>query len=229
MQPGFTWHAASGREALEKLDAAASGLDSAQVERRRARYGFNRLPEGKRRSSWLRFLLQFHNVLIYVLLGAAAITAGLGHWTDTLVILAVVLANAVIGFVQEGKAEKALEAIRHMLAPRAAVLRDGQRRTIPGEELVPGDIVLLEAGDKVPADLRLLQVHSLEIQEAILTGESVAVEKALVAVAADAPLGDRSGMAYSGTTVPVGPSRPSGRVDISAWLRQRHSSNTAVL
>lgn len=207
MQSGNKWHAASTDAVLDKLASQTSGLDSGEVARRREQFGFNRLPEGKRRSSWQRFLLQFHNVLIYVLLAASGITAALGHWTDTVVILAVVLANAIIGYIQEGKAEKALEAIRHMLAPKASVLRDGQRRSIPGEELVPGDVVLLEAGDKVPADLRLFRVHALEVQEAILTGESMAVEKNVEPVPEDAALGDRSGMAYSGTTVTVGQAR----------------------
>lgn len=142
-----------------------------------------------------------------MLLGSAAITAALGHLTDTLVILAVVIANAVIGFVQEGKAEKAMGAIRRMLALRASVLRDGTRQSIEGENLVPGDIVLLEAGDKIPADLRLIQAHGLRIEEAILTGESVPVEKEVETVGADAPLGDRSCMAFSGTLVTSGTGR----------------------
>ena len=125
----------------------------------------------------MRLLLQFHHILIYVLIGSAVITALLRHWVDTGVILAVVIANAIIGFLQEGKAEKAMDAIRHMLAPRANVLRDGERHNTEGEALVPGDIVLLEAGDKVPADLRLLTAHGMSVQEAILTGESVPVEK----------------------------------------------------
>ena len=122
-------------------------------------------------------------------------------------ILAVVVANAVIGFVQEGKAEKAMDSIRQMLAPHASVLRDGERQSVAGEDLVPGDIVLLEAGDKVPADLRLIRVHGLQIQEAILTGESVPVDKATSAVDEAAALGDRSCMAFSGTLVTGGQGR----------------------
>jgi len=155
----------------------------------------------------VRLLLHFHNILIYVLLGSAVITGALGHIVDTLVILAVVLGNAVIGFVQEGKAEKAMAAIRRMLAPRASVLRDGHRRTVDGEALVPGDVVLLEAGDKVPADLRLLQALNLQIQEAMLTGESVPVEKNTRPVASDASIGDRACMAYSGTLITSGTGR----------------------
>ncbi|MDY6948562.1 MAG: cation-transporting P-type ATPase, partial [Pseudomonadota bacterium] len=157
-----------------------------------------------KRSVLVRLLLQFHNILIYVLLGSAIITAAMGHWVDTLVILAVVIANAIIGFIQEGKAEKAMDAIRHMLAPHASVMRDGQRSSVDGAALVPGDIVLLEAGDKVPADLRLLQARGLQMQEAILSGESLPVDKQTTAVAADAPLGERSCLAFSGTLVTAG-------------------------
>ena len=155
----------------------------------------------------MRFLAQFHNVLIYVLMGAAVVTGALQHWVDTGVILAVVLANAVIGYLQEGKAEAAMAAIRGMLAPRAAVLRDGVRVTLDGADLVPGDVVLLEAGDKVPADLRLLEARGLAAQEAILTGESVPVEKVAGPVAVDAPLGDRRSMLWSGTLITQGTAR----------------------
>lgn len=199
-----SWHTLSTEETLKVLNAPVDGLSYAEATKRLVDYGPNRLPEVARRSDFMRFVLQFHNILIYVLLGSSVITALLGHWTDTGVILAVVVANAVIGFIQEGKAEKAMDAIRHMLAPRANVLREGERRSIEGEALVPGDIVLLEAGDKVPADLRLLTAHGMSVQEAILTGESVPVEKNTKPVADDAPLGDRSCMAFSGTLVTSG-------------------------
>ncbi len=155
----------------------------------------------------MRLLLQFHNVLIYVLLGAAVVTATLGHAVDTAVILGVVLINALIGFIQEGKAEKSLDAIRKMLSLHAVVLRDGRPQEIAAEDLVPGDIVLLASGDKVPADLRLISTRSLRIEEATLTGESEPVEKSNDAVAAEAPIGDRGGMAYSGTLVVFGQGR----------------------
>ncbi len=198
------WHTLEQEQVLSRLDASTAGLGEAEVQRRLKTYGLNRLPEPPRRHPLARFLLQFHNILIYVLLGAAAITALLHHLVDTLVILAVVVVNALIGFAQEGKAERAMEAIRQMLAPRAAVIRDGQRHTIDGDELVPGDIVLIEAGDKVPADLRLLRTHGLQIQESILTGESIAVEKRTAPVEVSAALGDRACMAFSGTTVTSG-------------------------
>ena len=198
------WHTLSGEEALARLDTSADGLNSEIAQSRLQRYGLNRLPEGKRRSPLARFFSHFHNLLIYVLLAAAGITAVLGHWVDTGVILAVVLVNAFIGFIQEGKAEDALRAIRQMLSSQAMVLRDGRRVSLPAEQLVPGDIVMLQAGDKVPADLRLLRVKTLQIQEAVLTGESVAVEKQTAPVAADTALADRHSLAYSGTLVSYG-------------------------
>ena len=152
----------------------------------------------------LRLLYQFHNVLLYLMLAAALIAALLGHWVDTSVILAAVLINVIIGFIQEGKAENALDAIRSMLSPRAMVLRAGERHEIDAEYLVPGDVVLLASGDKVPADLRLLSVKNLLVEEAALTGESLPVEKSVAHCNADAALGDRRCMAYSGTLVSSG-------------------------
>jgi magnesium-transporting ATPase (P-type) len=193
--------------AFSALQSHAQGISADEAASRLASHGHNRLPQPPKRSAVLRFLGQFHNILIYVLLGSALVTLSMQHYVDTAAILAVVIANAVIGFVQEGKAEKAMESIRRMLAPHASVLRDGERRSIDGEELVPGDVVLLEAGDKVPADLRLIRTHGLQIQEAILTGESVPVEKSTDSVAYDAALGDRSCMAFSGTLVTSGQGR----------------------
>lgn len=201
------YHATDIDACLDALGSTAGGLASAEAGRRLAEHGPNRLPQPPRRNAVLRFLSHLHNILIYVLIGSAVITAAMQHYIDTGVILAVVVANAVIGFIQEGKAEKAMESIRAMLAPRAAVLRDGERRSIESDALVPGDIVLIEAGDKVPADLRMIRASGLRIQEAILTGESVAVEKATAPVEGDAPLGDRSSMAYSGTMVAAGQGR----------------------
>lgn len=199
-----SWHALSREQALKELGSALEGLSGDEADGRLAADGPNRLPEGKRRGAVVRFLGQFHNILIYVLVGSAVITALLGHYTDMAVILAVVLINALIGFVQEGKAERAMAAISAMLAPQASVLRDGRRQKIASEALVRGDIVLLEAGDRVPADLRLLKAHALAINEAILTGESMAAEKGSAPVAAGAALGDRHSMAYSGAIVTSG-------------------------
>lgn len=198
------WHSLSQDQVLGHFDVSLVGLATSEADSRLEKSGPNRLPEPPRRSALLRFLLQFHNILIYVLLGSAIITAFMKHWIDTGVILAVVIANALIGFIQEGKAEKAMDAIRHMLAPHANVIRGGERISIEGEHLVPGDIVLLEAGDKVPADLRLLTAHGMSVQEALLTGESVPVEKYTGPVSEEASLGDRSCMAFSGTLVTSG-------------------------
>jgi magnesium-transporting ATPase (P-type) len=203
----IAWHDRPVEAVLDALESSQAGLSGVEAAARLERNGPNRLPEAKRRSLLARLLQQFNNILIYVLLGSAAITFLLDHTVDTLVILAVVLVNAAVGFVQEGKAENAMDAIRQMLAPRASVLRDGERRSVEGETLVPGDIVLLEAGDRVPADLRLFDAHGLAVQEAILTGESVPVDKDAATAAADAPLGDRSGMAFSGTLVTAGQGR----------------------
>ena len=200
-------HAVLKEDALRLLGAAETGLTSAAVARRLAEHGPNRLPEPPRRSALLRFLGQFRNVLIYVLITSAVVTATLQHWIDTGVIVAVVLVNAVIGFVQEGRAEQAMEAIRGMLAPRSAVLRDGRRQSVDAADLVPGDIVIIEAGDRVPADLRLLEARGLKAEEAILTGESVPVDKGPEPAAEEAPLGDRSSMLFSGTLVAAGAGR----------------------
>ena len=200
-------HAAPAADCLVSLAATPDGLIAPEAARRLAEHGPNRLPPVQSSGPVVRFLRQFHHVLIYVLIGAALVTGALQHWVDTGVILAVVLANAVIGFIQEGKAEAAMAAIRNMLAPKAAVLRDGLRVSVDGADLVPGDIVLLEAGDKVPADLRVIEARGLAAQEAILTGESVPVEKGQTPVAADAALGDRRSMLWSGTLVTQGTAR----------------------
>ncbi len=197
-------HAQPAETVLAYLESGRHGLSHTQAQERLARHGRNQLPPPKSRGPWLRLLMQFHNVLIYVLLAAAIITSLLGHWIDSGVILGVVIINAIIGFLQEGKAEKALEAIRDMLSPHAQVLRDGRRQEVDAALLVPGDIVFLASGDRVPADLRLIEVKSLRIEEAALTGEAVAVEKQVAPVAPATPLGDRASMAWSGTLVTYG-------------------------
>jgi magnesium-transporting ATPase (P-type) len=189
---------------MESLLTTPEGLSREEVTLRLAKYGLNRLPETRTHGPLVRFIYQFHNVLIYVLIAASAVTATLGHWVDASVILGVVLINAVIGFMQEGKAENALRAIRQMLSPNAMVMRDGRQTTILAEELVPGDIVMLQSGDKVPADLRIIRVKGLQVQESALTGESIAVEKIVDPVAQKTVIGDRCCMAYSGTLVTHG-------------------------
>ncbi len=198
------WHAMTPEAVLAATGGHLKGLTTEETTARRALYGPNRLPAARRRSASKRLLQQFHNLFIYVLLASALITLLLDHPVDALVILAVVLLNAMIGFVQEGRAEDALDAIRTMIDPRATVVRDGHRLTIAAEDIVPGDLVIIEAGDRVPADLRILRQRNLRIAEAALTGESIAVEKQVEPVPADSALGDRGSMAYSGTLVTGG-------------------------
>jgi magnesium-transporting ATPase (P-type) len=201
---GQPWHAMASDEVVAHFATGPEGLSSQEAERRRGIHGPNRLPEAATRGPLLRLLAQFNSLLIYVLLAAAVLAALIGHQIDALVILAVVVVNAVIGFIQEGRAEKALDAIRSMIDPHASVIRDGRRVTVAAEDIVPGDHVMLDAGDRVPADLRLVRARNLRIDEAILTGESVAVEKATDPVDAEASLGDRFSVAFSGTFVAAG-------------------------
>ena len=198
------FHDISYREVLQHFESSEAGLSSAEAEARFKRYGPNKLTLRRGRSPLQRLLQQFHNLLIYLLLGAAAITALLQHWVDTGVIVGVVVVNALIGFIQEGKAEQALAAIRRLLSLKAVVWRDQRQVLIPAEQLVPGDVVILQSGDRVPADLRLFQAKNLRIEEASLTGESLPVEKGIAPVALHAPLGDRTCMAYAGTLVRYG-------------------------
>lgn len=231
------WHALDGESVLKAVASQTGGLTQDVAAQRLALYGANRLRPPKKQVSWQRFLFQFHNILIYILLGAGAVTALLGHWVDTGVILGVVVINAVIGFIQEGKAEKAMDAVRRMLSVGAMVLRDGARRSIPAENVVPGDVVFLQSGDKVPADLRFIKVKELRVEEAALTGESVPVEKTTKAVDEMASMGDRYGMAYSGTlvtsgtatgvVVATGDATEIGR--ISAMLAQVEALTTPLL
>jgi magnesium-transporting ATPase (P-type) len=200
-------HNLDATEVLHALQTGRSGLTSAEAARRLAEHGPNRLSAAQPPSLLQRVAAQFHNLLIYVLLAASGVTALMGHWIDSGVILAVVLLNVGIGVLQEGKAEKALEAIRHLLAPHATVLRDGRAQDIDAADLVPGDVVMLASGDSLPADVRLFQVHNLRVDESALTGESVPVEKATSAVPADAALGDRLCMGYAGTLVTQGQAR----------------------
>jgi len=202
--PAPAWHALDADAALDALDTTRDGLSAAEAARRLDRYGPNRLAPPPRRRALARFLAQFNNALVYVLLGAAAATLLIGHATDAAVIVGVTLVNAVIGFLQEGRAERSIEAIRGLLSLRATVRRDGQRAEIAAEGLVPGDVVHLYAGDRVPADLRLLSARALECQEAALTGESLPVEKSTAPVGAAAAAGDRASMAFAGTLVTAG-------------------------
>lgn len=198
------WHTLGAPEVLAALQTSADGLDAAEAARRLKINGPNQLPAPPRPHPVLRFLAQFNNMLIWFLLAAAAAAGFLGHFVDAGVIVAVVVINAGVGFVQEGRAEQALAAIRGMIAPHATVLRDGKRHKIAARDIVAGDIVVVEAGDKTPADLRVIRARNLLADEAILTGESLPAEKSDAVAALDAPLGDRVGMLYSGTLIATG-------------------------
>ena len=199
------WHTESVEATLRALDAVPLGLTFAEAEARLARHGPNALPEGRRRSPLRMLADQFADFMILVLVAAAAVSGIVGEPSDTIAIFVIVLLNAVIGFVQEWRAERAMAALRLMAAPSARVRRDGAVATLPADQLVPGDIVLLEAGNVVPADLRLIEAAQLRLSEAALTGESQSVEKCTVALAeAQLPLGDRGNMAWKGTLVANG-------------------------
>ena len=210
--PAVVYHDKTAEEVLQAMDATESGLTTAEADKRIAEFGKNALAEGKKKSLLVKFLEQFKDIMIIVLLVAAVVSAVIalveGEYSELIdagVILLIVVLNAVIGVVQANKAENAMEALKNMNKAFSKVLRDGEWKHLASEELVPGDIVKLEAGDIVPADMRLLTSASLKIEEAALTGESVPAEKdAEKTVAADAPLGDRADMAYSGGTVAYG-------------------------
>lgn len=204
MQTVREWHAIEIDEALGALEASANGLTEDAAAARLAQYGPNRLPEAKPVSPVIRFLRQFNSALIYFLLVSAVAALLLDHAIDAIVILLVVIVNAIVGFVQEGRAERTLSGMHSLISSRAMAMRDGQKFEVDVARLVPGDIVQIEAGDRVPADLRILRARSLAIEEAALTGESVAAEKQEEPVGLDAVLGDRASMAFSGTIVARG-------------------------
>ena len=199
------WHALSVDEVAKRLTTdTGKGLEAVEAAKRLQEYGPNRLPEGKKRGPLMRFLSQFNNILVYVLLGAGFTKLMLNLWVDAAIIFGVVILNALLGFIQEGKAEKALEFIRNMLSAEARTLRGGETRIIAAEQLVPGDIVLLELGDKIPADVRLADAKNLRTEEAALTGELVPADKSTEGVSINATVGDRECMAFSGTLVVSG-------------------------
>jgi Ca2+-transporting ATPase len=206
---GAPWHALSVQEVEARLASDADlGLTSAAAAGRLAVHGRNELREHEGRAPWRMFLAQFTDFMILLLIAAAVISGIVGEPEDAIAILAIVILNAVVGFVQEYRAEKALRALKQLAALKARALRDGAIATVPAAELVPGDVVLLEAGTIVPADLRLTEAAQLKVEEAALTGESHPVEKHVGALdAADLPLGDRTNMSYSGTTVTYGRGR----------------------
>ncbi len=202
-------YALEAAEVAARLDVVVStGLDSAEVAERTERYGPNQLAEAPRRPAWLRFLDQFNNVLVYILIGAAVVSAAVGDFKDPIVIGIVLLINAILGYVQESRADDALAALKQMLEVVVRVRRDGEVREVPAGQLVPGDVVLLEAGDRIPADGRFVEAASLSVDESTLTGESVPVDKTVdpvhVEPGAEVPLAERSNCGYMNTTISRG-------------------------
>ncbi|WP_223641434.1 cation-transporting P-type ATPase [Planococcus sp. 4-30] len=199
------WYGIDLVELLKILGTDADkGLNMEEVARRQAEFGANELPEPKKDPALIKFFKNFNDVLIYVLLAAAVVTLFLGHYIDTAVILMVVVINAIIGYIQQSKAEKALDSIRKMLSLKATALRSSVRREVASSELVPGDIVVLSAGDRIPADIRILEADNLNVEESSLTGESTAVEKNPALLPDDTGLGDRLNMLFAGTTIASG-------------------------
>ncbi len=203
---GISWHSLDANAVLQKLETTpGTGLSNQEAEARLAKYGLNQLMEASRQTFWMMVLRQLKSFVVLMLIGAAIVSAVLGEWVDASAILAIVVLNTVMGVVQESRAEEALAALKKLAAPEAQVVRDGRRLMLPARDLVPGDIVFLEAGNFIPADVHLIEAINLKIDEAALTGESVAVEKdALAVLPADAALGDRKNSAFMGNTVTYG-------------------------
>ncbi|UCD35554.1 MAG: HAD-IC family P-type ATPase, partial [Nitrospiraceae bacterium] len=211
VKQSVTWYRKDLSDVYGLLGSSEKGISSAEAAERLGKYGLNELEETKKKTLFMMFLDQFKDFMIVVLIAAAVISGVIGELVDTIAIVVIVVLNAVIGFVQEYRAEQAVKALKEMAAPAALALRDGSAVTIPAGELVPGDVVLLEAGGIVPADIRLIESARLKIEEAALTGESVPVEKSVAAIdEGPVPLGDRTNMAYKGTVASYG--RGSGVV-----------------
>ncbi|MGV2828360.1 cation-transporting P-type ATPase [Myxosarcina sp. GI1(2024)] len=201
----YSYHQLAATEVVEHFSSDAErGLSPEEVASRYEKYGWNELKFKSGKPAWLKFLLQFHQPLLYILLLAGAIKAILGSWTNAAVIWGVTVINAIIGYVQEAQAEGAIASLAKTVTTEVNVLREGQTLRIPSQDLVPGDIVLLASGDKVPADLRLLKIRNLQVDESALTGESVPVTKSTQLISPDTPLAERTNMAYAGSFVTFG-------------------------
>ncbi|HKJ86930.1 MAG TPA: HAD-IC family P-type ATPase, partial [Gammaproteobacteria bacterium] len=221
------WHQENPGDVMESLGTGPDGLAPEEAEKRLDEYGPNELVEKKRRTVAAMFLDQFKDFMIIVLIAAAVVSGLIGEASDTIAIVVIVVLNAVIGFTQEYRAEKAMAALKRMAAPEAKVTRGGKRSTVPARELVPGDVVALEAGGVVPADVRLVDANQLKVDESPLTGESVAVEKKTSPLKEkDLPLGDRTNMAYKGTAVTYG--RATGVVVATAMETELGSIATML-
>ncbi len=205
MESNKIWHTQTTEQTFAQLKSQPSGLSTAEVTERTLQYGANEIQAAKRISPWEILLEQFKNILILILLGATAISLFLGHGIELIAIAVIVLFAVLLGFIQEYRAERAIEALKQMAAPTASVLRDGAEVKIPARELVPGDVILLHTGDRMPADARLLEAVNLQIEEAALTGELIAVEKHIEPLPIDElSVGDRKNMVYAGTAATYG-------------------------
>ncbi len=205
MESNIFWHTQTTKQAFAELKSQPRGLSQADVTERTLQYGANEIQAAKRISAWEILLEQFKNILILILLGATALSLFLGHGIESIAIAVIVLFAVLLGFVQEYRAERAIEALKQMAAPTASVLRDGVEVKIPSRDLVPGDVIILHTGDRMPADARLLEAANLQIEEAALTGESVPVEKHTEPLpTTDLPVGDRKNMVYAGTAATYG-------------------------
>jgi magnesium-transporting ATPase (P-type) len=202
--PPRSWHALPVEQVFGALESSEGGLSTTQAQARLRKHGPNRIERGPRRSALKILLRQLKDPLVYVLMAAGLIAVAMGKFTDGLVVLAVVVINTIIGFVQEMRASKAIEALSRLMPSQATVARDEDVATVPAHDLVPGDVVLLQPGDQVCADVRLFEVNGLQVEEAMLTGESVPASKLEAPVQADAVLGDRRSMAFGGTLVVAG-------------------------
>ena len=208
MSDETSWHALTVEEVTRTTDVDTErGLGDDAVAKRRAQFGENRLDPPKQTSALMRFMLQFHQPLVYILLGACAVTLVLQEWADASVIFGVVIINAIVGYVQEAKAINALNALKGSMSSKALVIRNGEKRNVAAEALVPGDIVILGAGDRIPADVRLIRCKDMKADESALTGESLPSEKTVDPVSKDASLGDRHNIGFSSTLVTYGAGR----------------------
>ena len=221
-----TWYTLTTDDAFRQLHSQPNGLSRIEVDERKLKYGPNELTTAHRISPWEILLEQFKNVLILILLGATAISLFLGHGVESIVIAVIVLFAVLLGFVQEYRAERAIEALRRMAAPTATVLRDGVETKVPARDLVPGDVILLSTGDRVPADVRLIESINMQLEEAALTGESVPVEKHVQPLKNNnVEVADRKNMAYAGTAVTYG----RGRALVVATAMQTEFGKIAQL
>jgi P-type Ca2+ transporter type 2C len=205
MEQNTLWHAKTIDQSYEALNSKPAGISQKEAAERAEKYGPNEIKSAQRISAWSILLDQFKNVLILILLGATVLSLFLGHGVESIVIAVIVLFAVLLGFIQEYRAERAIEALRQMAAPTASVIRDGKEIQVPAREVVPGDVVILHTGDRIPADGRIIESINLQVEEAALTGESMPIEKhADPLEAKELPVGDRRNMVYAGTAATYG-------------------------